>query len=687
MKKIGVLWLFLMGIALSARSQITITNSVFPIAGDTSFYVFDHQPGPIPITPPGGNQQWDFSNLQVSQTWEQVFKAPQSGVGAAAFPDASLMYKTLNTDREAYLNVSNNNVSLLGLFPDDPIGLGISVTSRYTPPIVQSRAPLNFFDINQTSSGLLLPFSPDIVPGTILNQLPVQPDSLRIRIAVNVLEVVDGWGNLTIPGGIYEVLRVKKTEYRETRLDAKVPPLGWLDITDIAIQALNLTVLGVDTTVTLHFLNNQSKEAIAICTLNNEQSQVVMVQYKNVNNNGGGGGMMNTYYRDMDGDGFGDPFNTTQGVSVPGGYVTNDTDCDDTDALEKPGQVWYKDTDGDDYSNGMTLTQCLRPANYFVAGELTATHGDCNDAVAAINPAATEICDGIDNNCNGMVDENGGTTGGAWSSGDVGTADGDASFPPCNAEPNDVFTLNATGFSTSSSDNIQAVYQELCENGEIIGRVLNVQNGGWAGIMLRETLNPGSKKASLKTQLTSTIRREIRNVTNGAASILNFSRPQHVWLRLVRNGSNFVGYTSANGAAWSFAFSATISMPGCIYAGIFSESINASVTTTATFNNVKIIGTTNPLIQAPQTPEAASIFSPEVYPNPTTGEVNIDLSGYANPVGTVKVFDAYGKLVMQQQLDGSHLFGMKIDRTDGVYFLSINVEGEAPVTKRVVVAH
>jgi len=116
-------------------------------------------------------------------------------------------------------------------------------------------------------------------------------------------------------------------------------------------------------------------------------------------------GVLTTYYRDMDGDGFGDAGNTQQACAQPSGYVTNNTDCDDNDALEKPGQVWYKDHDGDDYSDGATLTQCLRPVNYYVATELAATSGDCNDNNAAINPAATEICDGIDNNCDGNIDE------------------------------------------------------------------------------------------------------------------------------------------------------------------------------------------------------------------------------------------------------------------------------------------
>ncbi|MBT4870690.1 MAG: hypothetical protein HON47_03895 [Candidatus Diapherotrites archaeon] len=63
--------------------------------------------------------------------------------------------------------------------------------------------------------------------------------------------------------------------------------------------------------------------------------------------------------------------------------------------------TWYKDQDGDDYSNGATLTSCdVRPnANYFLSSELIATSGDCVDTNPNINPGETEICNGIDDDC------------------------------------------------------------------------------------------------------------------------------------------------------------------------------------------------------------------------------------------------------------------------------------------------
>jgi hypothetical protein len=113
-----------------------------------------------------------------------------------------------------------------------------------------------------------------------------------------------------------------------------------------------------------------------------------------------------TWYRDADGDGYGDPSNSKPSCSHPAGYVADNTDCDDNDPKEYPNQTWYQDADMDGYSNGNMSVQCLRPAGYKVASELTATLGDCNDNNASINPGAADTnCNGIDENCNGTVDD------------------------------------------------------------------------------------------------------------------------------------------------------------------------------------------------------------------------------------------------------------------------------------------
>ena len=70
------------------------------------------------------------------------------------------------------------------------------------------------------------------------------------------------------------------------------------------------------------------------------------------------------------------------------GYLLAD-DCDDNDGAVHAVQTWYKDADGDGYSDGTSVSQCNRPAGYKTAGELTATAGDCDDSDAGVTVAAT----------------------------------------------------------------------------------------------------------------------------------------------------------------------------------------------------------------------------------------------------------------------------------------------------------
>ena len=62
--------------------------------------------------------------------------------------------------------------------------------------------------------------------------------------------------------------------------------------------------------------------------------------------------------------------------------------------------TWYADTDGDGYGNvSATLSYCTQPYGY------VANSTDCNDALAAVNPGATELCNSADDNCSGADDE------------------------------------------------------------------------------------------------------------------------------------------------------------------------------------------------------------------------------------------------------------------------------------------
>lgn len=268
----------------NATAQITVTAATFPAVGDTFRYAIDLAPaGTNFITPPGENQSWDFSDLQFEQTLETVYLPPGEGASNASFPGAELLVKGITG--ESYFNVTNNKVELLGYAGGDPANFGVNVLARFVPSIIERRSPLNFFDVNQQTTNLSLPFSTDALPDSLVANIPGIDliDSIRVRINFQRLEVVDGWGELKIPGMPMPtpVLREKRTQYTTTNLDVH-SFIGWIPVPlDPGTGGL-ANFLGTDTTVTYRFYSNIHKEELAILTLNNEQNAVDQAVFKNI---------------------------------------------------------------------------------------------------------------------------------------------------------------------------------------------------------------------------------------------------------------------------------------------------------------------------------------------------------------------------------------------------------------------
>ena len=121
-------------------------------------------------------------------------------------------------------------------------------------------------------------------------------------------------------------------------------------------------------------------------------------------------GVKITFYRDADGDGFGNTSVSTQACLQPTGYVSNSSDCNDNNAAIKPGAT--ETCNGvDDNCNGSVdegnpgggASCSTGKLGVCAAGTTACTGGAvvCNQNIAA----SAEVCNGLDDNCDGSIDE------------------------------------------------------------------------------------------------------------------------------------------------------------------------------------------------------------------------------------------------------------------------------------------
>lgn len=305
-------------------------------------------------------------------------------------------------------------------------------------------------------------------------------------------------------------------------------------------------------------------------------------------------------------------------------------------------QTWYADADGDSYGDATATTEaCNAPVGY------VADNTDCDDSENTVYPGATEICDGLDNDCNGDIDENLVT---ALIS-PVGSA------ATCKGDP----------FTFSVEPCADCTYQWY-KNDNIIpgatGTTYSTTKPAYYNVIV--TLPGGCSDASEYTLLTVSL--------NPNANIYY---PNGLNLCAPTPGTNIivkVGYTETNTYQWYKDGEPYVGMGATDFRILPTEpgEYRCSITSIGGCNRITDVATVINSCRMENT--AASGL--HIYPNPADQYCHLEGTlPTSNNQAQVRVFDVTGKVVLNQSISlQNSAFNTEIDThtlNGGLYIIQI----------------
>ncbi|MBN2131963.1 MAG: carbohydrate binding domain-containing protein [Sedimentisphaerales bacterium] len=162
----------------------------------------------------------------------------------------------------------------------------------------------------------------------------------------------------------------------------------------------------------------------------------------------------------------------------------------------------------------------------------------------------------------------------------------------------DSITMSAHGVDIEGeADEFRFAYKQLSGNGSIIARVDSIGNtDGWAkaGVMIRESLDPGSKHVMMVMTPDNGVSFQRRLFSNGSTTSdtqAGIQTPH--WVKLSRTGNTFAVEHSADGVTWESidgAESLELSMINNTYIGLALTSHNPGAATVAEFSGIQTGG-------------------------------------------------------------------------------------------------
>jgi regulation of enolase protein 1 (concanavalin A-like superfamily) len=329
----------------------------------------------------------------------------------------------------------------------------------------------------------------------------------------------------------------------------------------------------------------------------------------------------------------------------------------------------YTSGDGQSWQTVSTATITM-PSTVYVGLAVT-SRGD-GIATAAFSGVDTEATEASQAD----TQQSGVSGSGEWANRDIGSPD----IAGTANRSGDTFTVIGAGEDIwEMSDQFHFMYQSspLTGDVEIIARVGSLERqDAWskAGVMIRESLSASSPYAFMMASGSEGWHFQRRMSSGGHSDTTDGpagSAPG--WVRLVREGSLFSAYFSADGSNWTMVGTDTIAIDSSVYVGLAVTSHNSASAATATFTNVTV--RTPSSSGGSNQPPTVSLTSPSqgaTFTRPATIYVTATAS---DPDGSIARVELYqGSTLLKADYTNPYSFNW-IDVPTGTYeFTAVAVD-------------
>jgi hypothetical protein len=182
------------------------------------------------------------------------------------------------------------------------------------------------------------------------------------------------------------------------------------------------------------------------------------------------------------------------------------------------------------------------------------------------------------------------------------------------------FTVRGSGADIwGTADQFTYLYRPLGCDGEVVAQLNSLTNtDAWAkaGVMIRESAASNARHALMAVSSVSGAAFQYRTSTGGTTASVGTPGALPRWVRLVRAGTLFTGYISADGVSWQKVGEATIAMNQQVLVGLPVTSHNNTALATAQFSNVAVTTAGCGTTVAPQATRINTGGAAYTYPAP-----------------------------------------------------------------------